>query len=496
MDAIVTYRVYKKMEEELSKDSKLERYYYDDMMPDERMFIDIEMEGVYIDWERVEEVGNDLRRELRAIEQDIYDELGYKIDVNSSKKIGKALEEKGLPPIQRSKESVGAYYLTNEYCLTEWKKQEYHIAKLLLDYHEVNALLQTFVGSKELNNAYWGVRKGDGKLHPNFLVRKAKSHRHRCKDPNLQQVPSHGERAKMIRSFFIPPSPEYVIGKRDYSGLQLRIGAILSGDKNMKAAFQSEDDDLHSMTAIAAFHPYDMTFKEFVQVKEQAPYKEERFIGKQANFSLLFSGRPYSFCESTIRGRWSKKDCKDYMKKNSLFPITDREGEKDYHLTVASDITEKFFQLYNRLIPWHKECHKEAETAGFVRCYHGARRNLVQLLHIGKDEDFSKMSSLKNISINTRVQNYEIVIISRAMREMHKYFKENNMKSRIFVTIHDEIGFYLHKSELPHLKVKLPKLMDQYYEEYDEIPIISDGIISDPYNEKNPTYWGVSGEEW
>lgn len=103
-------------------------------------------------------------------------------------------------------------------------------------------------------------------------------------------------------------------------------------------------------------------------------------------------------------------------------------------------------------------------------------------------------ANLKNISLNSPVQNFEIVVISRAMRNFHNFIKENNLKSRLWATVHDAVEFYIHKDEEELMKEKIPEILEEMYPEYGGLPLTVEGDISDP-RANEPSYWGY-GKDW
>jgi len=517
MDPIITFQVYEAMVKHLADDEKLENYFYTHVMPTVKMFTEIESQGVFINWSQIEKVHSELKEKQDILKEKIQKIIGSDVDINSSKQLGIAFKEKLKLPNLGFIAKDESTYLTGEEPLKRWSKMGYKIADLILEYRGYSALLNTFVGEeqestysellgkeidgKTKNSAYWEFKAPDGKIYPNFRVMLAKSHRNKAHGPNLQQVPHHGDKAWMIRSFFDVPSEDFYISEFDYSGFQLRIAAILSKDENMKKVFTELGGDLHSMTAQAVFCP-EMTLEEFISKKNEALYKEFRFDAKGINCGYLFGMQAFTYTNSYIRPEWTTDDCRKFIAEHG---ITNKELQKsiysdqgtdyDYHLTVGTYMRKGFFSAYSSLEAWHESQHSFAEKYGYVRTTHGARRHLPQLLHIGTDKKLA--SNLKNISINSPVQNFEIVVISRAMREFHNYCKENNLKSRLWATVHDAVAFYIHKDDEKLLQKVIPEIMTKDYPEYEGIPIEVEGDLSDPRNmDKNgPTYWGY-GKDW
>lgn len=489
-DSIVTYLVWEQQKEHLAKDPELEKYFYEEIMPTVRMFVDIETQGVYINWENIRKNKEKLYNERQKIIDAIYKEVGREFNIASSKELSHILEFEMNLPFLGTRNKAGGYF-TNEEHLTEWKKRGHKIAELLLEYRSYSALLNTFIGDEKSKTAYWEYKAPNGLIYPSYSVMMANSHRNKSNSPNMQQVPHHGDKAWMIRSFFDCPE-EFKISEFDYSGFQLRIAAIVSGDENMKKAFVDLGGDLHSFTAQPIFCP-DISLDEFLSKKKEDPYKEYRFRAKGINFGLLFGMGHFTYAANFIRKEWSLQECKDFCKERKVTILNDfQSGTADYYLSVAKYLRDTFFETYPGLVSWHESTHAFAKKNGYVRYIHGGRRLLPQLL--GAGEDKKTEASLKNISLNSPVQNFEIVVISRAMRAFSDFCKKNNFKSRIWATVHDAVAFYIHKDEEKILGEKIPEILQHSYPEFGDIPIEVEGDLSDPHSE-TPEYWGY-GKTW
>ncbi len=530
-DSIVTYEVYKAQLKHFDKDPDLRDYFFKYRIPLVNLFAKVEYEGTYVDWDKLRNLSAELHEERDRLKSTIQKKLGKReeidkktkekklvdVDIDSTDVLGKHLVYNlGWPVIEEGKTGPS----TNENSLTEWSNIGYEEAELLLEYRGIDALINTFVGSEERRNAYWKLGDKNGVLHPQAGVMTAKSHRFKYSKPNMQQVPHHGERAKKVRSVFTTPGENWWMMSRDYKGLQLRIIAILSGDENMSNAFR-EGQDLHTLSSRNIFHT-EMDINDLQAKIDEGDeaLKENRQTGKKVNFKFVFGGKANSFSNETIRKEWSREKCDKYIKENGLqmdmkkSPVQKGETEKrdeygrlvldesgevvmvpkihwidDPWLTVATDIRDKFFQAYPTLQSWHESQIEFAKKHGYVRYLHGGRRLLPELRYVGEDSDKGKVSSMQNISINSPVQNFEVVIMGRAMLEFDRQREENGWQSRIFTMIHDDISNYIHKDE-DFLIEKTAEIMETDYPEYAGVPIKCDGDLADPRNKDNPTYWG------
>jgi DNA polymerase-1 len=474
-DAIICYQAYKKQIEKLSLDPQLYSYYFKEVVPNLNLYVDIELNGVVINWDLLKEMKIKKDKELEDLTREIHDEMGVPVNLSSAKDLGLALEnDLKLPDLGlRSKDG---YYLTNEDVLLKWKKLGYSVVDKLIGYRSLTTQINTFIGEEQNNSAYWEYRnKSTNSIHPTYSVMLAQSHRNKCKSPNLQQVPKKTEFSKEYRKIFVAPEQgKYYLSEGDFAGFQLRIAAVLSGDQNLKDAFTKYGGDVHSMTAIAIFHQ-DWTIEQFLEVKKQEPYKTQRGIAKNVNFGFLFGGSAWSFANDKLRAEWDLDFCLNFLKEMNLDTNSD-----DPFLEAAEYIRNTFFKKYPKLLEWHDKCHETAKKYGMIRSPFGARRLLPRLTYIGKDTDRKEISEDQNISKNSPVQNFESVAIMRGMREFHELVKKNNWKSRIFGMIHDAVGFYIHKDERSFMVKTILDIFQRQYEEYEGVHMEFELEISDP----------------
>lgn len=491
-DAIITYQVHEAQEAQMKLDPKLYDYYHEHILPNIPMYAEIELRGVDIDWEKLREVTLQIEEEKTELEKEILKECGGKeFNLTSNKELGLFLEfEMGLPDLEmRAKGDPprGGYYLTGKVPLREWKKRGYKIADLILKYRAICTLQNSFLGDEEGASAYWKFRTAEDKVHPTYFANQTKSHRNSCKNPNLQQAPKHGKKAKVYRSIFTTPGREYGLSEGDYAGFQMRIAGVLSGDQNLIDAFMKFGGDPHSVTAVKIYHP-NWEIEQFLKVKNEEPYNSERSVGKTSNFAFLFGGQAYSFCQDTIKQEWSSSQCKSFLRSKGI-RVAPRDDE---FLKVAEFIRDSYFRGYPRLEEWHKRCHKEALKRFYIRCVHGARRLLPQLesLDLSHPPDKKLQRDLLNIAVNSRVQNFEVVAISRGMRKIHEYLKVHDKKSYIMGMIHDAVVFYIHKDEREEMQKIITEVMEADYPEYKGMHMVYELDWADPRDPDNPTYWG------
>lgn len=286
-DPIVTYRNFEAQREkfkEITKKTKknnvwsnvwsTERYFYESVMPTVNMFIDVELEGMIVDWEVLVQHSQELQQNIKEVKEQIWKVFNVPkdfISLDSGPELGVFLELNGWPNVGRGKQKPNkvmvkrlqeyypdvtidtskGVYLTGEDPLFKWKKAGYEQeVDLILKYRELETLFSTFIGFKEDNSGYFQYKKSDDRLHSTFGPMLTNSHRNWSRNPNLQNCPKQGKKAEWYRQIFAVPSKDYYLMEEDQAGLQLRIGAILSGDSVMYDSFVNKDGDLHSTTAV------------------------------------------------------------------------------------------------------------------------------------------------------------------------------------------------------------------------------------------------------
>lgn len=292
----------------------------------------------------------------------------------------------------------------------------------------------------------------------------------------------------------------YMIVEGDYSGFQLRIIAMESHDKNMIHAFKDLGGDLHSMTAMAIFHPFnDITLEDFIAHKKEKPYKGERKIAKTVNFGNAYGMTMFTMAQR-LREEWSDEEAKEYVQKFGLKPVRLHGQDSDDYLTSASQIISQFFRAYPGFKLLSNQRHKEGEQNGVIRSVFGCTRFVPQLMYIGRDDKLrasKDISNLHNICVNSPVQTHEVTIISRAMRNFEKWAYENRRpedRPVICGTIHDAVTYYVKFGDKEAFQ-KMHELYEYNYPENENVPLAYDIEYALPNDKEHPTYWGFGYDE-
>lgn len=583
MDSIVTFQVYQAQKLQLDTISRMNiyngdwtinDYFYNAVMPSVNTFIDIEYEGVYYDWDKLEKLSKRVRKEIDELKLKVYEALDIPLNsigldsilyddekkekekemgivvfkekttekitnLDSNIQVSKILKEKGWTNHGTTK--LG-HYIINDDTLNKWIKEGHKAAELLLELHQLNTVYKTFIGNSKDNSGFFKYRYPDGRLHPNFAVMLKNSGRNGARNPNLQNIKARGYLAEEIRSCFITLNEEYGLADCDLSGAQLRYACMRSGDEVMKNIFLNLGGDMHSMTGYEIFikgkkikidgQLRELTLKDFFELKKKGEkiIKKARQNAKTANFSLIFGTSALSFCKQSIIPNWTPEEAKTYIKENGLiqkrsqikdkitesvydYKLKELEGrlkEDDFNMfedvsnvdsfayfwTVAIDIREKFFKLYPGLADWIEKMKEEARSQGFVVSPFGCIRRLPELLYIGKDSKGGHIKNLYNISLNTTIQNMEVVNMNTSITKINNHRKENNLKSSVFNTVHDSVDSYIHYTEEKILSSFIKETLNKPFKEWKGIPMESEGEMSYPMRNEKPSWWGFSEDGW
>jgi len=512
------------------------------------MYADIEIKGMMINREELDKSSIEIRKELKETEDKVYEFFNTNredLNIHSNDALGKFIEKNTDWRIdERNKKGLP---LVGSPQLKRWAKQGHDGAQIILEMKEKNTLYKNFIGAdpNELRheemvqntddlfsgilddsidsilteesvegngNGYYQYIGNDDKIHGSFIVMMADSHRNKSRNPNLQNQPSHGDKAFTIRKNISCPKGSKFLSA-DYSGLQLRIAAILSGDPEMRKVFTELGGDMHSMTAQSVIMNNSISLEEFIERKKEEEISEARFRAKSINFSLLFGTSAFSFAHSSIYDEWSVEDAKAFVHENDLFKVVlDRQkrlrgehnpdgikddvgnlddfykdiGDKNHFANcwaIASYLRRNFFNQYSVLEEWIKQCVKEAEDNGFIRSVYGTFRRLPELFYIGKDTYQPIKKNKQNVAINSRVQTFEAVVVNRWLLKIWNSLRQNKMKSYIFGNIHDA-GEFISNNDEEEKNISLIKEEgNKDYPEYNGIPLMVECNLAD--------YWGT-----
>ncbi|MFF2755167.1 DNA polymerase I [Psychrobacillus sp. NPDC058041] len=366
----------------------------------------MESDGVKVDAQVLKEMGIDLEQKLRAIEKDIYTLAGEEFNINSPKQLGVILFEKiGLTPLKKTKTG----YSTAADVL-EKLESEHEIISYILNYRQLGKLNSTYIEglTKE-------IHEDDHKIHTRYQQALTSTGRLSSINPNLQNIPVRLEEGRKIRKAFVPSHPNWVMFAADYSQIELRVLAHMCRDEKLVEAFNI-DMDIHTKTAMDVFH-----------VEKEEVTSDMRRAAKAVNFGIVY-------------------------------------GISDYGLSQNLNITRKeaaiFIENYLNSFPGVKEYMddtvRDAKQKGFVTTILNRRRYLPEIT----SSNFNLRSFAERTAMNTPIQGSAADIIKKAMIDMAKRLKEENMQTKMLLQVHDELIFEAPKEEIALLEKIVPEVME------------------------------------
>ena len=386
-DADITLQLKNKLAPELKKYGA-EDLFYNIEMPLMPVLAEMEMNGVRIDTESLKETSSVLTARMKEIEAKIYELAGTEFNIASPKQVGEVLFDK-LRIVEKAKKTKTGQYVTSEEVLQSLKHKHEIVAKIL-EHRGLKKLLGTYVDAlPKLINPH------TGHIHTSFNQTVTATGRLSSSDPNLQNIPVRGEDGKEIRKAFVPePGCEFF--SADYSQIELRVMAHLSGDENMIEAFR-EGHDIHAATAAKIY-------KENIDDVT----RDQRTKAKRANFGIIYG--------------------------ITVFGLAER-------LEISRDEAKQLIQGYFDNFPKVKEyMDKSIQTAramGYAETLFHRRRYLADInSHNATVRGFAERNA-----INAPIQGTAADIIKVAMINIHRRFKAEGIRSKMILQVHDELNF-------------------------------------------------------
>jgi DNA polymerase-1 len=386
------------------------------------VLVDMEHEGVKIDMNFLGEYSKVLDEEARRHEEAVYEAAGVRFNIGSPKQLGEILFEKlNLDP--KAKKTKTGQYATGEDVLSKLAK-EHAIADHILAYREYTKLKSTYVDALPLL-----INKKSGRVHTTFAQAIAVTGRLSSNNPNLQNIPIRTERGREIRKAFIPRDENHVLVSADYSQIELRIVAAMSGDEAMCDAFL-KNKDVHTATAAKVYN-----------VAEEAVTREMRSKAKSVNFGIIYGQSSFGLSENLRIPRAEARDIIDSYKKEFS------------GITRFMDDTINF-------------CREH----GFVQTIMGRKRWLRDI----NSANFTVRGLAERNAINSPIQGTAADMIKLAMIKIHEAFKQHKFTSRMVLQVHDELVFDAVKEEVEAIKPVILECMQSAMTLPNNIPVIAE----------------------
>ena len=397
-DADVTLRLMKPLAEELRKNS-LEEVFQNIEMPLMPVLARMERNGVVLDTETLKEVENDFTVRLQTLEKDIYELAGHEFTINSPRQVGEVLFGE-LKLSEKVKKTKSGQYSTSEEVLRDLHSK-HPIVQKILDYRGLKKLLSTYVEAlpKLINPA-------TGHIHTSFNQAVTATGRLSSSNPNLQNIPVRGEDGREIRKAFIPEAGE-IFFSADYSQIELRIMAHLSGDEHMIEAFNA-GHDVHAATAARIFHK---------DIKDIS--KDERRKAKTANFGIIYG--------------------------ISAFGLAER---MDVSRTEAKELIDSYFEMYPKIKEYIAKAVDTAREKGYIETEFGRRRYLPDI----NSRNAVVRGYAERNAVNAPIQGTAADIIKIAMIRVQQRLDAESCKARMMLQVHDELNFSVPTDEFDKVK--------------------------------------------
>ena len=395
-DADVTLQLYNVLRPMLEKEESLLSLYHDVEEPMIGVLADMEWEGVRINSEALHSYSIMLSQKLAAIEQEIREESGEReININSSRQLGELLFTK-MRITDKPKMTKTKQFCTDEEYLQTFAG-EHRVVDLILEYRGVKKLLSTYVDSlPQLVNPV------TGHIHTSYNQAVTATGRLSSANPNLQNIPVRDDLGRPIRSAFVPSDDRHELLSADYSQVELRLMAHLSGDENLCEAFR-EGKDIHAATAARIFK------KSIEEVTS-----EERRRAKTANFGIIYGISAFGLSQRLRIPR-----------------------------SEAKQLIEGYFDSYPKVKEYMDNVVSDARAKGYVETLFGRRRYLADI----DSRNANARALAERNAINAPIQGTAADIMKIAMVGVARRFKEEGIRSRITMQVHDEIVVDMLRSE-------------------------------------------------
>ncbi|MCD3245104.1 DNA polymerase I [Clostridium botulinum C] len=396
--------IYEKLQKEIKK-ANMEELFYNVELPLTKVLASMECEGFKVDKDRLTEIGEKFKAEIKMLEKEIHKLAGEDFNIKSPKQLGKILFEKlDLPVIKKTKTG----YSTNAEVLEKLKDSHPIISKII-DYRQITKLDSTYVeGLKH-------VIDEDGKIHSSFNQTVTTTGRLSSTEPNLQNIPIKHEMGREIRKVFVANNEESVIFSADYSQIELRVLAHIANDEKLIDAFKHHKD-IHTITASEVFR---------VPVQEVTPLM--RSNAKAVNFGIVYGIGAFSLSKDI---NVSRKEAKEYI--------------------------DTYFSRYPNVKKYIDDIINKSEQDGFVTTIMNRKRYIPEIQSRNK----IVRSFGERLAMNTPIQGSAADIIKLAMVHVYEELIKRNLKSTLILQVHDELILNVYKDELEEVKQMVVEKME------------------------------------
>ncbi len=375
-------------------------------MPLVEVLASMEYEGMYVDKEELKSFGIDLQKQIENLKNEIYSLCGEEFNINSPKQLGEVLFDKlKLPVLKKTKSG----YSTEGDVLEKLKKEHPAIEKIL-EFRQISKLNSTFV-----EGLLPCIDEKTKRIHSHFHQTVTATGRISSTDPNLQNIPTRMELGQNLRKAFMAQNEGTILLDADYSQIELRVLAHIANDENMIKAF-NEGEDIHKQAASMVFN---------IPIEEVT--KQMRSNAKAVNFGIVYGISDYGLSE-----------------------------QLGVPVKVAKNYIEQYLFKYNGIKNYMANIENEAKEKGYVETLFNRRRYIPEI----SSSNYMVRQFGNRIAMNTPIQGTAADIIKIAMVKVYKNLKENNLKSRLILQVHDELIIETYEEEKTQVKQILKNCME------------------------------------
>ena len=405
-DADVTFQLYEVFSPQLKKEN-LEELFHKVEMPLMKILAKMELAGISLDTDWLSKESVDLENDLRELEQKIFELSSEEFNMNSPKQLGEILFEK-LKLDPKAKKTKTGQYSTSEEVLQKLA-YKHEIIQHILKYRTYQKLKSTYVDALPSE-----IEPKDNRVHTTFSQTTAATGRLSSLNPNLQNIPIRTARGQQIRGAFVAEEGKKIISA-DYSQIELRLIAELSGEDNMIKAFQN-GEDIHASTASKLFKiPLDQVDK------------IQRSQAKTVNFGIIYGQGAFALAEQTGLSR-----------------------------TEAKQMIDSYYENYPKLKIFMTEQVEKARKNGFVETILGRKRHLKDI----NSNNFVVRGHAERNAVNAPIQGSAADIIKVAMIDIDRALSEGGFKTKMLLQVHDELLFEVPEEEIEPIKALIKEKME------------------------------------
>lgn len=420
-DADITLQL-KEVFEPLIKENNVSELFYKVENPLAPVLAAMEFEGVKIDVDFLREYSKELEREIHLAEESVYRQAGVRFNLASPRQLGEVLFEK-MKLDDKARKTKTGQYATGEDVLQKLRARHQIVDDILI-FREFSKLKSTYSDSlPQMVNAK------TGRIHTSFNQAVVTTGRLSSINPNLQNIPIRTDKGREIRKAFIPKDENHLLLSADYSQIELRVVAAISGDENMIQAFR-DNKDIHRATAARVYG-----------VSEEEVTFEMRRNAKAVNFGIIYGQSAFGLAENLAISR-----------------------------SEAKEIIDNYFSQYSSIKKYMEDSKRFAQSHGYVQTLMGRKIRLADI----NSGNQTVRGFAERVAINAPIQGSAADMIKMAMIKVHSEMKTKNLQSKMILQVHDELVFDVAKDEKEQMQQLVIQAMETALSLPNDVPVVAE----------------------